>query len=597
MVLPRVGILGGGQLGRMLVEAANRLNVHVSILDQGENAPAKQLAAHNQHIDGQFRDAERIRELAEQVDALTVEIEHVNVSELIRLRQEHPKLQIQPSPRTIKIIQDKFEQKRHLNSNGLPLPAFQEVKSEEDLKEAAKQFGYPLMLKAKKMAYDGRGNAVIKSEADIPRAWQALVPAEGDAAATTSNLFVEQWVPFTKELAVMVVRSRDGMVRSYPLVETVQKDNICHLVLAPAQMEGTVATRAKKIAESAIMSLDGAGVFGVEMFLLEDGGVLLNEIAPRPHNSGHYTIEACETSQFENHLRAIMGRPLGSTALKVGAAAMVNVLGADTEAETMKPYAAALSVDGATIHAYGKESCRPGRKMGHITVVGQSMSQVHARLLPILRAIGGPPTEEPTTQQPPPPTATTTTISAAVKHLQSYDARVDVALASVSPLVAMIMGSDSDLPKMKAGAKILEEFGVPFELTIVSAHRTPDRLCQFAKQAHKRGVKAIIAAAGGAAHLPGMVASMTPLPVIGVPIKGSSLDGVDSLYSIVQMPRGVPVATVAIDNSTNAALLAIRILAPFITEYLDKMVKYQHAMEKEVHKKVDKLKAVGWEEY
>ncbi|RKP38939.1 AIR carboxylase-domain-containing protein [Dimargaris cristalligena] len=551
----------------MLVEAANRLNVQVSILDQGDSGPAKQLAAHDQHIQGNFQDAEKIRELAQRVDILTVEIEHVNVAELIRLKQENPKLQIHPSPRAIKIIQDKFEQKRHLNAHGVPLPAFQEVKNEDELKEAGKQFGYPLMLKAKRLAYDGRGNAAVHSEADIPQAWRSLQP-EGSQQA----LYVEQWVPFAKEIAVMVARGRDGSVRSYPVVETVQRNNICHLVLAPAQIDGTVAARAKKIAETAIISLEGAGIYGVEMFVLEDGGLLLNEIAPRPHNSGHYTIEACETSQFENHLRAIMGRPLGSPALKVGAAAMVNILGDADDVETMKPCVAALSVDGATIHAYGKGDCRPGRKMGHITVVGQSMTQVHNRLRSILKAAS--PTEA-----------------------GGDSERIDQALGSVAPLVGVIMGSDSDLPTMKAGAQILEDFGVPFELTIVSAHRTPERLCTYARTAHKRGIKVIIAAAGGAAHLPGMVASMTPLPVIGVPIKGSSLDGVDSLYSIVQMPRGVPVATVAINNSTNGALLAVRMLAPFISEYLDKMAKYQHQMEKDVLKKADRLETAGWADY
>ncbi|KAJ1657700.1 phosphoribosylaminoimidazole carboxylase ade2 [Dispira simplex] len=593
--LPRVGILGGGQLGRMLVEAANRLNLQVSILDQA-HAPATQLANHEKHVVGNFQDADKVRQLAEKVDVLTVEIEHVNVSELIRLRQEASNVKIQPSPRTIKIIQDKFEQKRHLNANGVPLPAFQEVTTMSALKEAAKQFGYPLMLKAKKLAYDGRGNAVIKTEADIPKAWQALTGTDpneitegGTTSTTTNQLYVEQWVPFAKEIAVMVVRGRDGSVRSYPVVETVQRDNICHLVLAPAQIDGIVASRAKKIAESAIISLEGAGVFGVEMFVLPDDGILLNEIAPRPHNSGHYTIEACETSQFENHLRAILGLPLGSTALKVGAAAMVNVLGTDHAVDVTKVYQTAISVDGATIHAYGKGANRKGRKMGHITIVGQSMLQVHHRLQPILKA-----TESPNTASISTPYSVNVT-GVAVSPVDTK--RVQEAMQSVIPLVGIIMGSDSDLPTMKAAAQILEDFKVPFEITVVSAHRTADRLYQYARSAHKRGVKIIIAGAGGAAHLPGMVASMTPLPVIGVPVKGSSLDGVDSLYSIVQMPRGVPVATVAINNSTNAALLAVRMLAPFIQDYLQKMVKYQHHMEKEVQRKAEVLESTHWSQY
>jgi phosphoribosylaminoimidazole carboxylase len=255
-------------------------------------------------------------------------------------------------------------------------------------------------------------------------------------------------------------------------------------------------------------------------------------------------------------MRAILDMPLGSTALKVPASIMVNILGENTDMEACyKPCQEALLVDGATIHLYGKKECRAGRKMGHITLVGESMMKVQENLKPILNAI------EPGVERP----------------------------LNLRPLVGMIMGSDSDLPVMKVGAKILKDFNIPFELSIVSAHRTPLRMVEYAKSAAERGLMAIIAGAGGAAHLPGMVAAMTPLPVIGVPVKGSSLDGVDSLYSIVQMPRGIPVATVAVNNSTNAALLAIRILGASIPGILEKMSAYMEKMENEVLTKVDKL--------
>jgi phosphoribosylaminoimidazole carboxylase len=344
------------------------------------------------------------------------------------------------------------------------------------------------------MAYDGKGNYVVKSESDIEKAVAAL---------SKTPLYAEKWAPFVKELAVMVVRRANGEVRSYPVVETIHKNSICHLVIAPAQINGAVAKKAQLIAENAIKSFPGAGIFGVEMFVMADGEILLNEIAPRPHNSGHYTIEACETSQYENHMRAILDMPLGSTAMKVPASIMVNILGSNSDMEECyKPCQAALLTDGATIHLYGKKECRAGRKMGHITLVGESMMQVQQNLKPILHAI------EPEVERP----------------------------LTLRPLVGMIMGSDSDLPVMKVGAQILKDFGIPFELSIVSAHRTPLRMVEYAESAAERGLMAIIAGAGGAAHLPGMVAAMTPLPVIGVPVKGSSLDGVDSLYSIVQMP-------------------------------------------------------------
>lgn len=538
----------------MMVEAASRLNLSVTILDAPVDAPAKQIESTQNHIQGAFNDATKITELASQVDVLTVEIEHVDADVLAKIEQEG-RVRVCPSAFTVKTIQDKYNQKKYLESHGIPVAEYREIKDAEAVKEVAKEFGYPLMLKSKTMAYDGKGNYVVKSEADVEKAVAAL---------SKTPLYAEKWAPFVKELAVMVVRRANGEIRSYPVVETIHKNSICHLVIAPAQIDGSVAVKAQKIAENAIKSFPGAGIFGVEMFVMADGEILLNEIAPRPHNSGHYTIEACETSQYENHMRAILDLPLGSTAMKVPASIMVNILGENSDMEACyKPCQAALLADGATIHLYGKKESRAGRKMGHITLVGESMMQVQKNLKPILDEI------EPGVERP----------------------------LTLRPLVGMIMGSDSDLPVMKVGAQILKDFGIPFELSIVSAHRTPLRMVEYAKSAAQRGLMAIIAGAGGAAHLPGMVAAMTPLPVIGVPVKGSSLDGVDSLYSIVQMPRGIPVATVAVNNSTNAALLAIRILGASIPGIQEQMAAYMEKMEGEVLTKVEKLDNVGWENY
>lgn len=239
----------------------------------------------------------------------------------------------------------------------------------------------------------------------------------------------------------------------------------------------------------------------------------MNELAPRPHNSGHYTIEACATSQYEAHIRAITGLPLHdystSLATPSTSAIMLNLLGPST----FKIAKQALSTKGATVHLYGKGEAKPGRKMGHLTVVAGSMSEAEYQIAPLVQAFDK-------------------------ETRGSSDVTIPAAtvVGVKKPVIAMIMGSDSDLPVMKAGAEILKKFGVDFEVTIVSAHRTPDRMVAFAGEARARGLKAIIAGAGGAAHLPGMVAAMCTLPVIGVPVKGSTLDGVDSLYSIVQMP-------------------------------------------------------------
>lgn len=249
--------------------------------------------------------------------------------------------------------------------------------------------------------------------------------------------------------------------------------------------------------------------------LIEIDSLMVNEIAPRPHNSGHYTIEGCYSSQYDNHLRAILSLPLGNTELKVPSAVMLNLIGqTDQGDEIGRVTRAALSVPGVSVHLYGKAACRPGRKMGHITVVGTSDAQTRRSLRDLLQAMGEP-----------------------ADQIEMY-APLDPApgFSHPSPLVGVIMGSDSDLPTMRAAATVLENFNIPFELSIVSAHRTADRMVTYARTAAGRGLKVIIAGAGGAAHLPGMVAAMTNLPVIGVPVKGSSLDGVDSLHSIVQMP-------------------------------------------------------------
>ncbi|KAJ3196545.1 phosphoribosylaminoimidazole carboxylase ade2 [Irineochytrium annulatum] len=553
----------------MTAEAANRLNVAVSILDQ-EGNPASQVTATAPHVIGNFRDADRIMDLATRSTVLTVEIEHVDTHALQRARDEGG-VSVQPSPETIRIIQDKYAQKVHLQKHGVPLPEYLDVSAgdagEVDaLRKAGAALGYPLMLKAKTFAYDGRGNRVVRSEKEISDAVKDL---GGGKAAKGPELYAEKWVEFEREIAVMVARGLDGAIASYPCVETVQLDSICHVVIAPAQIDGLMAQKAISVAETAIASFDGAGVYGVEMFLLRNGKIILNEIAPRPHNSGHYTIEACHTSQFEQHVRTVVGMPLGSTAMKVPAAAMLNILGVGSDAAavkaTMAPVEAAMTVSGASVHWYGKAEVRAGRKMGHVTVVGDTMPEVMSRLRTILSAMP--------------------------------EGRRSAGEMNIAPVVGIIMGSDSDLPTMKAAATILKEFDVPFEITIVSAHRTPRRMVDYAEQAHRRGLKVIIAAAGGAAHLPGMVAALTPLPVIGVPVALKQLDGVDSLYSIVQMPRGVPVATVAINNSTNAALLAVRILGSSAPGYLDKIVEYRQRSENEVLGKVEKLQSTGWEKY
>lgn len=554
-----IGILGGGQLGRMLVEAAHRLNVKTIILDL-PNSPAKQINALDEHVDGSFTDLDSITKLAKKCDVLTVEIEHVDV-EALQIVSKSLNIPIFPLPETIRLIQDKYSQKLHLQGHGVPVVESIDVSENtvEVLEKIGGEYGYPYMLKSRTLAYDGRGNFVVKSAASIPDALEFLA---------NRPLYAEKWCPFVKELAVMVVRSIEGEVFSYPTVETIHKENICHLVYAPARITDTLREKASLMAKNAVKSFPGCGIFGVEMFLLPNQELLINEIAPRPHNSGHYTIDACVTTQFEAHVRAVVGLPLPKNFTSFSTtntnAIMLNVLGdSDKKDDELKICRRALETPNASVYLYGKES-KPKRKMGHINIIGSSMEDAQAKLEYIMGEKDSLP------------------VPAEIKE---------------KPLVSIIMGSDSDLPVMSVGANILKKFGVPFELTIVSAHRTPHRMSKFAVEAASRGIKAIIAGAGGAAHLPGMVAAMTPLPVIGVPVKGSTLDGVDSLHSIVQMPRGIPVATVAINNSTNAALLAIRIVGAYDYKWLEEMSKYMSSMEEEVLGKAERLESVGYENY
>jgi len=557
----------------MFALAAGNMDVEVKVLDPTEPAAPAAVAAAQQK--GSFRDPAAIAELAKGVDVLTVEIEHVDVDALEKVARDAG-IEVHPSPAVIRTIQDKYAQKVHFAANGVALPEFMDIPDQAALDAAVAKFGTPLMLKAKRLAYDGRGNAVVKSPGDAAAAAAQL-------GGFGHGLYAEKWAPFVKELAVMVARERNGNVVAYPLVETVHRDSICLVTEAPANVPAAVADRAKAVALKAIASFDGAcGIFGVEMFLLPDGDVLLNEVAPRPHNSGHYTIEGCRTSQFEQHLRAVLGWPLGDVSLTCKSSVMYNILGQadgdDGVRIAHRHMATALATPGAKFHWYGKEGVRTARKVGHVTICADSRGAGRGALA-AFDAEGA-------------------------QELADSDARASDAgllprFGTGNARVGIIMGSDSDLPTMKAAAEVLEEFGVEVEITVVSAHRTPERMMDYARSAHERGVEVIIAGAGGAAHLPGMVASMTPLPVIGVPCipNGYPLDGVDAMLSILCMPKGVPVATVAIGNSANAGLLALRIMGASDAGLRDQMLAYQQGMKDAVLAKAERLETKGWRDY
>lgn len=364
----RIGIIGGGQLGRMMGFAAKKLGFNVTVIDPTPNSPAGQVV--DKQITASYDDERAIRFLARDVDFLTFEIELANASLLDELTKKG--LKVNPGAKTLLMIKDKLRQKEFLQNQKLPIAEFVKIENEADVFEAGRVFGYPLLLKARFDAYDGRGNLLIKNENEIKEAMGKLKGRE---------LYVEKFIPFVKELSVVSARGMEGEIVSYEVVETVHKNNICHMVFAPARVNTNCKEKAHALAEKAMRHLSGAGVFAIEMFLTNNGEVLINEIAPRVHNSGHFTIEACVTSQFEQHIRAVTGLPLGSTEMIVPAAVMVNILGERNGKAELKNLDKALSINGINIHIYGKNETRIERKMGHVTAIAKSLDKAYEKAL------------------------------------------------------------------------------------------------------------------------------------------------------------------------------------------------------------------------
>jgi len=322
----KVACVGGGQLGRMMGLEAPRLNISMKFVDPGGNksAAAEAIGTSNV-IEGTLDDYDALKELVKDCDVVTFEIEHIGVSALQRLSNEsNGALNIQPSIKIMQTIQDKLVQKQFFEEHNIPLPPFVDISTVGDIYNAKDTLGLPIMLKRRKGGYDGRGNAVLKdlSNDSINEALSSLGYPENNRDHL--DLYAEGWIHFQSELAVIVVRSTSGETIAYPAVTAIQQDSICRACIVPARNVSTAQRhKAEAVAAQAISSLgDGAtGIFGVELFLDHNGDILLNEVAPRPHNTGHYTQDACVCSQFENHLRAICGMPLGDTSLIVGAAA------------------------------------------------------------------------------------------------------------------------------------------------------------------------------------------------------------------------------------------------------------------------------------
>lgn len=349
----KLGILGGGQLGRMLIQEAISLNVSVHVLDTDENAPCKKLC--DKFELGDITDYDAVYAFGKQVDMLTIEIEKVNVDALEKLEEEG--IIVYPQARIIRLIQDKGLQKQFFKQNEIPTPPFQLISSREGLHKA--QLQLPYIQKLRKDGYDGKGVKKIVEEKDIKTAFNA--PS-----------LIEEWVSYEKEIAVIVARNDKGETKTYPMVEMEfnEKANLVEFLVSPSTYSFEIQQRAEQLAVKIAEDLQIVGLLAVEMFLTKEGGLLVNELAPRPHNSGHHTIEGNYVSQFAQHLRAIFNLPLGNTDAR-SHAVMINLLGKE-EHEGSAIYQGieeVMALPGVYIHLYGKKFTKPFRKMGHVTVI------------------------------------------------------------------------------------------------------------------------------------------------------------------------------------------------------------------------------------
>jgi 5-(carboxyamino)imidazole ribonucleotide synthase len=357
----KLGILGGGQLGKMLLAEARKFDIQTYILDPSKDAPSQFGAS--QFFTGDLMDYTAVYEFGKKVNLLTIEIENVNLDALDKLEAEG--LPVFPSPKTLRLIQNKGVQKDFYVANSIPTSNHNRFENLEILKSAIDTLTFPFVWKCTQFGYDGNGVKVVRSNSDLDN-------------LPNVECIAEEMVPFKNELAVIVARSASGEIITYPVVEMEfhPEANQVEYVLCPARIEDKVAQKAREIALKVSEAFNHVGLLAVEMFQTDNDEILVNEVAPRPHNSGHHTIEACYTSQFENHLRAILNLPLGNTASKV-AGIMVNLVGEEgfSGPVTYQNIEKIMAINGVTPHIYGKRETRPFRKMGHVTIVNEDMAE------------------------------------------------------------------------------------------------------------------------------------------------------------------------------------------------------------------------------
>ncbi|MEC4890697.1 MAG: 5-(carboxyamino)imidazole ribonucleotide synthase [Nitrospira sp.] len=365
-----LGVLGGGQLGAMFAAAALRLGYRVAVWDPDSDAPAHRAAYRS--FTTSFADPATAREFSQSVSAVTLEWENVPAALCDQLAETLP---VRPSGAVLRVIQDRIEQKQFLRAQGFPVPSFRMVQAPHELAGAVAELGGAVICKTATSGYDGKGQWAIRHASDVVAVEQALTSMVPRGA----RWIVESMVDFARELSVLVVRGQDGDQRVYPVVENRHEGGILRMSVVPAGISEVLSQQAADLVMQAVRALNGVGVFCVELFHARNGALLINEIAPRPHNSGHYTLDACSVSQFEQQVRALCGLPLGEVRL-LSPAAMVNVIGQDLEAVTSREGCHdLLATPGAVLHLYGKRVARAGRKMGHVTFLAEESEQAATR--------------------------------------------------------------------------------------------------------------------------------------------------------------------------------------------------------------------------
>jgi len=531
-----IGILGGGQLAMMMTQSAKQMGYEVYVLDPTPDCPASHVGA--KHMVGSFKDRTIINKFVNdfKIDVLTYDIESVNVGALIEIvENSNIQIEIHPNPHILKMIQNKWTQREFYRETGIPATRFESVNIWRP------HFENGIVLKTKYGGYDGKGVWVIYSVADFNK-------IIGDSGLPLSQFYAEEKVMIQKELALIMSIDKRGKISFYPVVELTQENGICVSTKTPADISTKLISQIRGIGERINIKLKqkyGAyvGILAVELFLTMDNKLLINEISPRVHNSGHFTIEGCKTSQFKNHILTIMGIPSGNCSLIRPniIVRMTNVLAGknfpEDKINNSKNSQNKIATAVDSYHWYHKKpkngggsSYKPLRKLGHYTVI-EDLCFEHMQ-----------------------------TEQLNYKDVVEENVVTDTTIQRTP--IYVIMGSSSDLPYMKSCIELFDRFNIQYTVDIVSAHRSPKWMYEFANMAEEsEDIKVIIACAGGAASLPSMVSSLTPcIPVIGVPIPNGTLGGQDALYSIIQVPEGVPVLTMGIGRSKNAAISALQIL-------------------------------------